>query len=48
MAATQRLIPGTFSKVPGGYARPINEQYHAWCAYNYEDEYRYTARKADA
>ena len=26
MAATQRLIPGTFSKVPGGYARPINEQ----------------------
>lgn len=25
-----------------------NEQHHAWCAYNYEDEYRYTARKADA
>lgn len=25
-----------------------NEQYHAWCAYNYDDEYRYTARKADA
>ena len=25
-----------------------SEQYHAWCAYNYEDEYRYTARKADA
>ena len=26
MAATERLIPGTFSKVPGGYARPINAQ----------------------
>lgn len=25
-----------------------SEQYHAWCAYNYEDEYRYTTRKADA
>ena len=25
-----------------------NEQLHAWCAYNADDEYRYTARKADA
>lgn len=25
-----------------------SEQYHAWCAYNHKDEYRYTARKADA
>ena len=26
MAATTRPIPGTFSKVPGGYAQQINEQ----------------------
>lgn len=25
MAATQRIIPGTFSKVPGGYERKIDE-----------------------
>nr|DAS69125.1 MAG TPA: hypothetical protein [Caudoviricetes sp.] len=25
-----------------------NEQLRAWCAYNADDEYRYTARKADA
>lgn len=23
---SERIIPGTFSKVPGGYAQPINEQ----------------------
>ena len=25
-----------------------SEQFHAWCLYDAEDEYRYTARKADA
>ena len=25
-----------------------SEQHHAWCVYLSEDEYRYTARKADA
>lgn len=25
-----------------------NEQFHAWCIYNCNDEYCYTARKADA
>lgn len=26
MSAVKRLIPGTFSKVPGGYARTIDER----------------------